>query len=861
MTTFQRVLPNLIPGEEYVVRARSINANGIASNWDDSISFTVPTTGTPTTMGEVQNISIVPGIRNLYIKFSANVENALEGYNIYVSNQSGFTADENTLVQEVGARTLTGVAQYYDTLTATPGLLDMESSRPGDDPPVIHTYYVIVRARSIYGDLSAPSAEVSGSPGQVDNNTIESMIIDKLLVGNLDVAMTLNAGQIQTGDSGARYVIDGNDFTAYRSDNSAWYQLSRTSESATYTATDGSTLTIDSDGVTGSDGAATPTNLFALDSTGLSFADGQIFIDPDGIISLRDSTLVGRIYIDASQAFPFMAFETQEAWDVGSAITQTATSFGTDETGTFTVQFPQLSGFNGTQYVGSVAYRAKGTDQTEYPHNKVSFNWVGDFGILDEPAGATPIYSTGLYWMRARNRDILGGSWVQFEVNGGKIVFGDVTANQWNMRSESAANQWVVGNDLSGTKLIVNTTAVAISDGRLVFNSIDPSSTIDYLDHNGTYYSFQSNGVEVARVADTGLEVVQFGNAGAPSFTWVTDDTTGMYRVAAGVIGFSTGGVERVSIDSTGLIIGTGDDGLGPVTGSLGSVQTIGTQGAGNYEGYSIHGRVVFAHDGANAWGIYNDVGTENEWMIFGTRNAGVDLRYNGTAHLATTSTGITITGLPIVQRANSELLRLQDTTSTNRSGFIGFHDSAGTDRVGYVGFAGNDDIYLYAEESAGNLFLGARAAVRVKVDNASMSPNVTEVFNLGSTTKEWNNIYTQNAVTVSDDRKKVRLPAKNKLGLDFLLDLQPFAGRRKSKPNGEIHQYLSAQEVRATLMEHGHDPVKSALWEEGLEEDGSIQALRQGELIPVLITAIKELHQRIAGFEGEIKLLESKLK
>jgi hypothetical protein len=312
------------------------------------------------------------------------------------------------------------------------------------------------------------------------------------------------------------------------------------------------------------------------------------------------------------------------------------------------------------------------------------------------------------------------------------------------------------------------------------------------------------------------------------------------------------GGYKWVINDSDGsLTIGSSDDGLGPVTGSVGSVQTVGS-GAGGYEGYNIQGRLAFVENGSDG-GIYDDV--NNRWKIRTDIGAsGATALYYGTdtaAKLSTSSTGVTIAGLPIIQRANSELLRLQDTTSTNRSGFIGFHDSAGTDRVGYVGFAGNDDLYVYAEEAAGNLFFGARQAVRVKVDNASMSPNVTEVYNLGSTTKEWNNIYTQNAVTVSDDRRKVRLPAKNMLGLDFLLDLQPFAGRRKGKANREIHQYLSAQEVRAALVKHGHDPVKSALWEESSEEEGSVQALRQGELTPVMITSIKELHRRIAALEA----------
>lgn len=61
------------------------------------------------------------------------------------------------------------------------------------------------------------------------------------------------------------------------------------------------------------------------------------------------------------------------------------------------------------------------------------------------------------------------------------------------------------------------------------------------------------------------------------------------------------------------LVSSTGDDGIGPVTGSYGSVQTVGT-GAGNYEGYSINGHFVFMSNSTESCGIYNDV--DNQWML-----------------------------------------------------------------------------------------------------------------------------------------------------------------------------------------------------------------------------------------------------
>ncbi len=70
-------------------------------------------------------------------------------------------------------------------------------------------------------------------------------------------------------------------------------------------------------------------------------------------------------------------------------------------------------------------------------------------------------------------------------------------------------------------------------------------------------------------------------------------------------------------------------------TGDYGSIQVNGS-GKGNYEGYSINGRYVFMSSDANNVGIYND--QDNEWMIYGVRNAGVDLYYNGSVQLETES-------------------------------------------------------------------------------------------------------------------------------------------------------------------------------------------------------------------------------
>jgi hypothetical protein len=72
--------------------------------------------------------------------------------------------------------------------------------------------------------------------------------------------------------------------------------------------------------------------------------------------------------------------------------------------------------------------------------------------------------------------------------------------------------------------------------------------------------------------------------------------------------------VGSVRASTSFLVNSSGDDGIGPVTGTYGSVQTVGT-GAGSYEGYSINGQQVFMGNGTEVCGIYNDV--DNQWLLY----------------------------------------------------------------------------------------------------------------------------------------------------------------------------------------------------------------------------------------------------
>ena len=92
-----------------------------------------------------------------------------------------------------------------------------------------------------------------------------------------------------------------------------------------------------------------------------------------------------------------------------------------------------------------------------------------------------------------------------------------------------------------------------------------------------------------------------------------------------------------------GLFVDSSGRGIKAVTGSYGTVQTIGT-GVGFYEGYNIGGNAVFMSlSSTGAWGLYDD--TNNEWGLKFTRNAGAQLYFNGTEKLVIVTGGVNITG------------------------------------------------------------------------------------------------------------------------------------------------------------------------------------------------------------------------
>jgi hypothetical protein len=121
-----------------------------------------------------------------------------------------------------------------------------------------------------------------------------------------------------------------------------------------------------------------------------------------------------------------------------------------------------------------------------------------------------------------------------------------------------------IGTTAPTTKLHVSDTAAApqilvtsanTSTGALLFGDTDSNVTGGRIQYNHQFDVLQlfANNAERVRILDVGMWVYPAGSASQPSIANGNDTNTGLWFPAADTIAVSTGGVERLRIDSTGI--------------------------------------------------------------------------------------------------------------------------------------------------------------------------------------------------------------------------------------------------------------------------------------------------------------------
>ena len=150
----------------------------------------------------------------------------------------------------------------------------------------------------------------------------------------------------------------------------------------------------------------------------------------------------------------------------------------------------------------------------------------------------------------------------------------------------------------------------------------------------------------------------------------------------------------------------------------------------------------------------------------------------------------------------------------------------------------GSGTAMAYALNVTGNILLGG---------NIIPSANVT--YDLGSSTMNWRDIYSEDFILVSDRRKKTNIENLD-YGLQTILKLNPVKYNWIGREHEEKRIGLIAQDLQAIV----HEAVNV-----GADEQHSM-AIRYIDLIPVLIKAVQEQQREIKSQDDRIKRLEALL-
>lgn len=301
------------------------------------------------------------------------------------------------------------------------------------------------------------------------------------------------------------------------------------------------------------------------------------------------------------------------------------------------------------------------------------------------------------------------------------------------------------------------------------------------------------------------------GTSTLPGYTFHDDNNTGMYRSGSDQIGFSTNGTARAHISNSKLTL---EDGLGlDLQTSSGSVR-------GQFLASETAPHLRIATSGNEQIGFY-DGGTG------GTLN----LLIEGAGHLDLKTGNLNMNGLTVINtsRVMTNITLGYGSTGTRFqvSGWIDSND--GSDRM-Y--FASNSTSYWKCGGSGSHIWRNGSDVSRAELDS---SGNFIAEGNITAYGSASDIRIKENIEVISDSVKKV----KSLRGVTF-----------NYKKDGKKSTGLVAQELQKVLPEAVYETKDSA-------EDGEdILAIRYGNVVGLLVEAIKEQQTQLTAQQEQINQL-----
>lgn len=217
-------------------------------------------------------------------------------------------------------------------------------------------------------------------------------------------------------------------------------------------------------------------------------------------------------------------------------------------------------------------------------------------------------------------------------------------------------------------------------------------------------------GALVLSISSTGLSftnplVLPLGTAAAPALTFTANTNTGLFSPGTNQLAWSTNGVQRMSIDATGLVTVANTLGVGGAP-ALGKLQVIGgdvvIDNAANYSAKNSGGTAssIMALSGANQ-------------LQFGNSGAVTSIAWatGGSTRMTLDGSGLQLA--KAIFSGVTESVRIQ-----NDGGYVSFWNTANTTRTGTLLGTAGTSLSLISENGA-TLQLGTAGAVRMTIDGS----------------------------------------------------------------------------------------------------------------------------------------------
>jgi hypothetical protein len=146
-----------------------------------------------------------------------------------------------------------------------------------------------------------------------------------------------------------------------------------------------------------------------------------------------------------------------------------------------------------------------------------------------------------------------GDMWFDTESGTIKVYYNDGDTSQWVTAAGTQGSIGYTGSrGATGATGAQGPIGYTGSSASLAFNDLinKTSGTGDYT----TTGTFNGATFNATSVTNGGFQGIDADTAAIPSFTWTADLNTGMWHAGSDQIGFTTGGTNRLTISTTGLI-------------------------------------------------------------------------------------------------------------------------------------------------------------------------------------------------------------------------------------------------------------------------------------------------------------------